>query len=74
MLGDDHGRAAGPEQAGDVGQRMRVMEVDDVRPLPGGGDVARRDLLAAEKARVTAERCRPGVPALPRLSTATTST
>jgi hypothetical protein len=31
-----------------IGQRMRVMHVNDIGPFPCGGDISRRDLLRAE--------------------------
>ena len=48
MLGDDDRRPAGAEQAGDVGQRVGVVHVDDVGLLPRGRDVAGGDLLGAQ--------------------------
>ena len=49
VLGTPRGRAPRAEEARDVREGVGVMDVDDVGALPGGGDVARRDLLAAER-------------------------
>src|SRR6185437_8294286 len=40
---------AAAQEAGDVRERMGMVDVDDVGALPGGGDVARRDLLRAQR-------------------------
>jgi hypothetical protein len=51
MLSHDHRGPPGAEQAGHVGQRMRMMHVDDVGPLPCRRDVAGGDFLRAERGK-----------------------
>jgi hypothetical protein len=64
VLSHHHRSSTRTQQAGKVRERVGMMDVNDIGPLPCGRDVS----------RVTPERCRPDSPARPRLSTATTST
>src|SRR5687767_14961718 len=41
--------AARPEQARQVGQWVRMVQMDDVGPFPGGGDIAGSDFLGAQR-------------------------
>jgi hypothetical protein len=49
MLCDDYRGVRGAQQAGEVGQRVGVMHVNDVGLLPGRRDVPRSNLLRAER-------------------------
>ena len=50
VMGDHHRSASCAEKAGQVGQRMWMVDVDDVGALPAVREVARGDLLGAEGA------------------------
>jgi hypothetical protein len=48
MLGYDDGGAARAKEAGEVGKRMRVMNVNDVGPFPRGRNVTGGDFLRTQ--------------------------
>ena len=49
VLGHDHRGVPGAQQAGQIGERVGMMDVDDVGPFPGGRNVARGNLLRAKR-------------------------
>jgi len=48
MLGHYDRGSPCAEETGHIGQGMRMVQVNDVRPFPGGRDITRRDFLGAE--------------------------
>ncbi len=49
MLSHHHRRSTRTKQAGQVGEWMGMVDVDDIGALPGGRDVSGRDFLAAKR-------------------------